>query len=227
MGSVLMNNRLIPVSELSSAARCPVRTFYDRSNPWVEPAEYTICKQISYHLGFPIEKEVVWDEICRVSPGIDPSYKYYCESWIDQCNNQEWSIASEHDLFVKSDRFGICGTIDRIYTEAPYFSIIRSVKPPVLGIYSGDRIRVLGYALCLSELLGKELRGASIDYIPGGISRYCEIQPRDMRRFYSIRKVIMNINAGGVPKKPLHAPCDVCSYHGRCDPGPTRLSDLF
>jgi CRISPR-associated exonuclease Cas4 len=226
-GSVLMNNPLIPVSELSSAVRCPVRAFYNRSIPWVEPAEYTICKQISYHLGFPIEKNAVWDEICRVAPGIDPAYRYYCESCIDQCSNREWGVASEHDLFVKSDRFGICGTIDRVFTDTPYFSIIRSVKPPVSGIYSGDRIRVLGYALCLSELLGKELHGASIDYIPGGISRYYEIQPRDMRKFYSIRKILMNINAGCVPKKPLHAPCDGCSYKVRCDPGPTRLSDLF
>jgi CRISPR-associated exonuclease Cas4 len=222
-----MNNRLIPVSELSSAARCPVRVFFDRSNPWVEPSEYTICKQISYHLGGRIERDEVWDEVRRISPGIDPLYKSYCESCIDECDNQEWRVPTEHDLFVKSDRFGICGTIDRIYPDAPFFSIIRSVKPPISGIYSGDRIRVLGYALCLSEMLGKELRGASVDYIPSGISRYCEIQPRDMRRFYSIRKILMNMNAGGVPKKPIYAPCDGCPYQARCDPGPTRLSDLF
>lgn len=222
-----MNDQLIPVSELASAARCPVRVYFDRSVPWVEPSEYTICKQISYHLGDRIELDTIWEEICTISPGIDPSYKSYCEACIDQCNSQEWRVPSEQDLFVKSDRFGICGTIDRIYPEEPYFSITRSVKPPVSGIHTGDRIRVLGYALCLSELLGKELHGASIDYIPGGISRYCEIQPRDMRRFYSMRQVLMNMNAGGVPKKPLYAPCGACSYQRRCDPGPTRLSDLF
>lgn len=222
-----MNNQLIPISELSSATRCPVRVFYDRSTKWTEPAEYTICKQISYHLGFPIDRAVIWDEICRVTPGIDPSYKSYYESCIDQCGRLEWRAASEHDLFVKSDRFGICGTIDSIYTEAPYFSIIRSIKPPVSGIYYGDRIRVLGYALCLSEMLGEELRGASIDYIPGGVRRFCEIQPRDMRRFYSIRQVLINMNAGSIPKKPLMAPCETCSYKDRCAPGPTRLSDLF
>ena len=227
MDAVLMNSRLIPVSEFSSAARCPVRAFFDRSNTWIEPAEYTICKQISYHLGQPFEKNVIWDEICRISPGIDPAYRYYSDTCIDQCDSYQWRVASEYDLFVKSDRFGICGTIDRIYPEAPYFSITRSVKPPVVGVYSADRIRVLGYAICLSELLGKELRGASIDYIPGGISRYYEIQPRDMRRFYSIRKILINMDAGGVPKKPLRAPCGACSYQGRCDPGPTRLSDFF
>ncbi len=222
-----MNSRLIPVSELSSAVRCPVRVFFDRSNPWVEPSEYTICKQISYHLGGRIERDEVWEEICRISPGIDPTYKSYYESCVDQCGSQEWREASEHDLFVKSDHFGICGTIDRIYTDEPYFSITRSVRPPVFGISSGDRIRVLGYALCLSELLGKDVHGAAIDYIPGGISRYYEIQPRDMRRFYSIRKILMNMNDGGVPKKPLRAPCEACPYQGRCDPGPTRLSDYF
>jgi CRISPR-associated exonuclease Cas4 len=222
-----MTNGLIPVSELSSALRCPVRVFFDRSNPWSEPSEYTICKQISYYLGGGIQKDDVWDEICRITPGIDPSYKNYCETCINQCKSHNWREASEHDLFVKSEHFGICGTIDNIYTDTPYFSIIRSVKPPVSGIYPGDRIRVLGYALCLSELLGQEVRGASVDYIPSGVSRYCEIQPRDMRMFYSIRKVLMNLNAGAVPKKPLRAPCKACQYHERCDPGPTRLSDLL
>jgi len=222
-----MVDPLIPVSAFSSAARCPVHVFFDRSKPWVEPPEYTICKQISYHLGSAIEKNVIWDEICRVAPGIDPSYQSYCDSCIDQCSHAEWRSASEHDLFVKSDRFGICGTIDKIYPEFPYFSVTRSVKPPVAGIYSSDRIRVLAYTICLSELLGENLPGAIIDYIPGGISRYYEIQPRDMRRFYSIRKVLMNINSGGVPKKPLFAPCKGCSYQERCDQGPTRLSDLF
>ena len=222
-----MSNRLIPVSELSSALRCPVRVFFDRSNTWVEPSEYTICKQISYYLGEAIEKEDIWGEICRISPGLDPSYKYYYQACIDQCSSREWRVASEHDLFVMSDRFGICGTVDNIYQDAPYFSIIRSVKPPVSGIYPGDRIRVLGYALCLSELLGKELHGASVDYIPGGVSRYCEIQPRDMRKFFSIRKVLLNLDSGAVPKKPIRAPCEACPYRERCDPGPTRLSDLL
>jgi CRISPR-associated exonuclease Cas4 len=222
-----MNSPLIRISELSSAERCPVRVFFDRSNPWVEPPEYTICKQISYQLGGMIDNDEIWDEICRISPDIEPSYRDYCNSCIDQCGCQEWRVANGHDLFVKSDRFGICGTIDRIYTEAPYFSIIRCVKPPVSGIYPGDRIRVVGYALCLSEMLGKELHGASVEYIPGGISRYCEIQPRDMRRFYAMKKILVNMNAGGVPTKPLTARCEACTYLRRCDPGPTRLSDLF
>jgi CRISPR-associated exonuclease Cas4 len=222
-----MIKRLIPVSELSSAIRCPVRAFFDRSNPWMEPPEYTICKQISYHLGGEVDREEIWEEICRISPGINPSFKCYYESCIDLCTNQTWRAPSEHDLFVRSDHFGICGTIDRIYPESPYFSIIRSVKPPLSGIYPGDRIRVLGYALCLSELLGKNVEGASIDYIAGGISRYCEIQPRDMRKFYSIRKVLLNMDAGAVPRKPVHAPCRICPYEDRCDTGPTRLSDLL
>ncbi len=222
-----MNNQLIPVSELSSAALCPVRAFFNRSNPFTEPAEYTICKQISSHLGSPVDKAVVWDEICTIAPGTDPSYQSYCESCIDACASREWRVASGNDFFVKSDRFGICGTIDRVYTESPYFSVTRSVKPPTSGVYPSDRIRVLGYALCLSEMSGKEVNGASVDYIPGGISRYCEIQPRDMRRFYSARQVLMNMNAGGVPKKPLIAPCEFCPYRERCDPGPTRLSDLL
>ena len=222
-----MNVPFIPIHELSSAERCPVRVFFNRSNHWVEPPEYTICKQISYDLGGIIDRDEIWEEICRISPDIEPAYREYCNSCIEQCGKQEWRIASEYDLFVKSDRFGICGTIDRVYSEAPFFSIIRSAKPPVSGIYPGDRIRVVGYALCLSEMLGKKLHGASVDYIPGGISRYCEIQPRDMRRFYAIKKVLVNMNAGGVPKKPLTARCEACTYQGRCDPGPTRLSDLF
>jgi len=174
-----------------------------------------------------IDDNEIWDEICRISPEIDPAFRDYCNSCIEQCASREWRVATEHDLFVKSDRYGICGTIDRIYSEAPYFSIIRSVKPPVSGIYPRDRIRVVGYALCLSEILGEDLNRAIVEYIPGGISRTCEIQPRDMRRFLAVKKIMVNINAGKVPQKPLTARCDTCRYLGRCDPGPTRLSDRF
>ena len=220
-----MTPSLIPVSEIATAAFCPVCVYYQREFPWKESPEYAIVKQVSYHLGKECAADEIWEQVAAIHPGIPLSYQHFLSGCLEHCSRQSWRRASEHDLFVKSERFGICGTIDRVFQEPPYFSIVRSGKAPVSGFTAGDRLRVLGYSLCLSELLGREVPGGLVEYIPQGISRYYEIQPRDMRKFFSIRTAIRKIDAGSIPKKSLNAPCGTCGHKERCDPGPRRLSE--
>jgi len=213
------------VSLLAAASRCPVRAYLMHSSGWEEPMEYTICKQISYHLGGPLCFDTIWDEITSISPAIGGHNASFLELCIKQCVEKEWRTASDHDVRVESEKYGIYGVIDRVFEEPPYFSIVRPVTPPVAGIYLQDRIKVSAYALCLSEMSGKEIRGGTVEYIPGGESRFCGIQPGDMRKLYSGLRAARNIEAGTIPKKPVHAPCTSCSYYSRCDPGPRRLSE--
>ncbi len=213
------------MSLIAAASRCPVRAYFIRSSGWEEPPGYTICKQISYHLGGPLCFDTIWDEVLSISPAIGDHYADVLDSYIKQCSEKEWRTASDYDVRVRSEKYGISGVIDRIFEEPPYFSIVRPVTPPAAGIYSQDRIRVTAYALCLSEMLAKEIRGGTVEYIPGGESRFCGIQPGDMRKFYSGLRSVRNIEAGSIPKKPVHAPCASCPYQHRCDTGPKRLSE--
>jgi CRISPR-associated exonuclease Cas4 len=222
-----MNLRSAPVSLLAGAARCPVRAFFSLSCQWEETPDYTICKQLSYHLGTPLSFETIWSEICGVSPYIAEENSPFLRNCISRCDEHTWRAASGNDMKVRSEKYGVHGTIDRIFSSAPFFSVIRPVSPPVAGIFSQDRIRVTAYSLCLSEMLGKNITGGTVEYIPGGESRYCEIQPGDMRKFYSARRIIQNLEAGIIPVKPLNAPCKSCLFQERCDPGPKRLSDLL
>jgi len=222
-----MTLQSVSVSLIANASRCPVRAFFSLVSPWVESPRYTICKQISYHLGSPLSYDTILDEIRGISPCIGMDNVPFLESCIGRCTERKWRTATEYDMSVKSGKYGLHGIIDRIFFEPPYFSIIRPVLPPVAGIYGQDRVRITAYSLCLSEMLGKEITGGSVEYIPGGESRFCEIQPGDIRKFYSARRMVQNLNAGTLPGKPLNAPCTRCIFHDRCDPGPKRLSDLL
>jgi CRISPR-associated exonuclease Cas4 len=217
----------IPVSRLVSASRCALMAFFSQNEPGIETPYYTICKQISYHLGDRLDRDLIRDEVCGILPGLKPEEEEFLESCISRCGVRQWRPAIEHDLFVTSRKYGICGNIDRVFSAPPFFSVVRSAPPPPAGIHGTDRLKIAAYAICLSESCGKTVPGGSIEYLRTGEDRYYEILPRDIRALYSARRSVQNLAAGRIPKKPVHASCSSCRYRERCDIGPTRLSDML
>jgi CRISPR-associated exonuclease Cas4 len=218
------------ISSIITAAICPLRIYYGSSESdrnGVESPRYTVCKQISIHLGSPLDRTLIWEEICTVHPDIDPMFQAFLDECISYCSINPWRSASGVDIAVSSERYGIFGSVDRLFDEPPYFSVVRSSKAPTAGVYHHDRLRVACYALCLQEMLGIPVPGGSVDYIPSGVQRHCEIQPRDKRAFLSGRSVLESVMEGCIPKKPVNAPCRKCPYESRCTPGGRRLSDLL
>lgn len=218
------------ISSIITAAICPLRVYFgsgetDRNG--IESPRYTVCKQISMHLGSPLDRTRIWEEICTVYPDIDPMFQAFLDECVSYCNINSWRSASGIDIAVSSERYGIFGSVDRLFDEPPYFSVVRSSKAPTAGVYHHDRLRVACYALCLQELLDIPVPGGSVEYIPSGEQRYCEIQPRDKRAFLSGRRVLQSLMEGRIPKKPVNAPCRRCSFEDRCTPGGRRLSDLL
>ncbi|HTY14253.1 MAG TPA: Dna2/Cas4 domain-containing protein [Methanoregulaceae archaeon] len=192
-----------------------------------ETPGYTVCKQVSYHLGEPLSYTTIWDEIIAIAPAIGEPEAALLETCVSVCNEKVWRIATDHDVSVRSEKYGLFGVVDRMFEEPPYFSIVRPVPSPKAGIYLQDRIRITAYSLCLSEMLGEAIGGGNVEYIPDGESRFCGIQPGDMRKLYSGLRIARNIGAGSIPKRPVHAPCSSCSYCSRCDSGPKSLSERF
>jgi CRISPR-associated exonuclease Cas4 len=206
---------------------CPVRYYYERDDPVTESDRYAVCKQLSYHLGDPLDAELIWAETLVVRPAIDPEMRSFLDLCITACNKHPWQPAVETDVRVSSDKQGIAGMIDRIASDGS-FSFIRAAGAMPFGTYAADRLRVAAIALCLEEMTGKEVTGGHVEYIPDGISRFHAVQPRDRRQLIATLHKIRSIRDGELPQHPLNAPCTRCKYKEKCESsGGHRLSELL
>lgn len=221
----------VSISSIVTGSICPLRLYYEQTSP--RPAEtreyphYTICKQISYHLGTSLDLSRIWDECRAVDPDLNSHYMEFLETCVKNCTRQNWRIASETDVFVSSERYGIYGSIDRLFDNQPYFSLTRASHAPSAGVYRQDRLRILCYALCLEEFINKPVKGGIIEYIPDGIGRHYTIQPRDKREFIQAHKKSIEVISGKIPPKPFHPPCTRCRFEVQCLKGVRRLSDIM
>jgi CRISPR-associated exonuclease Cas4 len=223
--------RSISISSIVTGSICPLRLYYgqknDKSIESPEYPRYTICKQISYHLGAPLDRDQIWDECCSIYPGINPALQAFLDECISFCELKSWRVSKDTDVMVSSKHFGMFGSIDRLFDTPPYFSLVRASKAPEAGIYRFDRLRILCYALCLEEHLGIPVTSGLVEYIPEGIQRSYTVQPRDRRALFPARKRALEIMSGMIPKKPLNPPCTRCTFSDRCQPGVRCLSDLM
>ncbi len=64
---------------------CPVRFYYEKNEPVIESDRYAICKQLSYHLGQPLEADAIWDEVLIVRPKTDPALREFMDICIASC----------------------------------------------------------------------------------------------------------------------------------------------
>lgn len=192
-----------------------------------ESDRYAICKQISYHLGYPLDAGTIWSEVLTVSPSTDPALREFLDTCISSCNKTEWKPASQTDVRVVSDKHCMAGIIDRL-TEDGSFSVVRAAGAMPFGTYAADRLRIAAISFCLEEMTGKAVSGGSVEYIPDGVSRFHAVQPRDRRQVIAILHKIRLIHEGEMPDRPLNAPCPRCKYREKCESsGGHRLSELL
>ena len=217
----------IAVSDLVHCHTCPVRYYYEKGKERAESERYAVCKQLSYHLGNTLDPAAIWDEVLLVRPSIGPAQREFLEHCVNACRKREWRAAASYDLRVISEKQGIVGMADRAFSGNG-FSIIRATGALPYGISSADRLRIAAISLCIEEITGGSCPGGSVEYIPDGISRSHEVQPRDRRMLMTVLRTIRRIHDGDVPERPLNAPCGKCSYRERCETcGGRRLSELL
>ncbi|TFG88654.1 MAG: recombinase RecB, partial [Candidatus Atribacteria bacterium] len=192
----------VTISELVRVHACPVRFYYERNTPFAESDRYAICKQLSYHLGTPLDPETVWNEVISVRPGIDPGMRSFLDTCIASCNKNTWKPADQYDVRVTSDKHGITGMVDRITPDGT-FCVIRAAGAMPFGTYAADRLRIACIALCLEEMTGNEVTGGQVEYIPDGVFRFHTVQPRDRRQVIATLHRIRQIRKGEIPHQPL------------------------
>lgn len=217
----------ISVSALVVSSRCPVRYYLDGNRELPVSYRYAVCKQLSYHLGYELDPESIWEEICAVHPEIPPEFKDFLAVCIKNSGNTVWKRYRDADVPVFSNRYGIYGRVDKVFTGPPHFSVIRSTTHPTAGIFPSDRLRSACYALCLEEILGIPVEEGIVEYIPGGVTRTFTMQPQDRRSVLSALRSVSRLRDGSVPEKPVNARCEDCPARARCSGGLKTLSDIM
>jgi len=217
----------VSVSGAVACHVCPVRYFLEQEMARGESIRYTLAKQIAAHFGGDLDADTIWGEVQAVLPEAAEEHRTLLEEWLARCRGADWRSAAETEVAVTSSRLGIHGVVDRLFSEEPYFAVVRSSEAPAAGIYGTDRIRVACYAACVEELLGVLVRAGVVEYVPSGTARLCVPQPRDRRAALRAIRMATEINAGAMPHKPFRAPCETCPLQEHCSFGGRRLSDLL
>ena len=216
----------IPVSGVIACHICPRRYYFERSEEREESPRYTVCKQVSAHLGELLEREEIWQEVLCVLPDAEEDTRELFDECINACRETAWQRPVQTDLTVESDTLGIRGRVDKVFEDGT-FAITRSSTAPRAGAYGTDRLRIACYVACLKETLGQAVAGGYVEYVASGICRFVEPEPRDRREMIRAIRAAKRVVAGELPPRPLRAPCDGCPHVERCTAGPRRLSDLF
>jgi len=219
----------ISISAVVTTSTCPYRFYLDKGRERLESWRYTAAKQISYRLGDTLDAAEIWDEICFIQKDIDNSAFPILTESVRLCkSNPTWRTYRDADVAVRSDRYHLHGIVDKLFFDSPLFAVTRPTAAPSRGIYTADRLRVAGYAICLEEMLGTAVSEGIVEYIHSGIGRVCTIEPLDKRKFLRALQEARRITNGELPRRPLHPPCESCRHAERCNPaGGQRLSDLF
>jgi len=216
----------IPVSGVIACHICPRRYYFERSEEREESPRYTVCKQVSAHLGELLEREQIWQEVLCVLPDREEDTRELFDECINACRETAWQRPVQTDLTVESDTLGIRGRVDKVFEDGT-FAITRSSTAPRAGAYGTDRLRIACYVACLKETLGQAVAGGYVEYVASGICRFVEPEPRDRREMIRAIRAAKRVVAGEIPPRPLRAPCDGCPHVERCTAGPRRLSDLI
>lgn len=216
----------IPVSGVIACHICPRRYYFERSEEREESPRYTVCKQVSAHLGELLEREEIWQEVLCVLPDAEEDTRELFDECINACRETAWQRPVQTDLAVESDTLGIRGRVDKVFEDGT-FAITRSSTAPRAGAYGTDRLRIACYVACLKETLGQAVAGGYVEYVASGICRFVEPEPRDRREMIRAIRAAKRVVAGELPPRPLRAPCDGCPHVERCTAGPRKISDLF
>lgn len=218
----------VSISGVVSCHSCPLRYYLERSlSDSEESPEYTMAKQISYHLGSELIEDEIWEEIKVINPEIGDDFLPILKEWLDACRKTRWPAHHETDLPIKSYKLGISGRMDMFFESDPKPGIVRAAPAPDTGFYGSDRIRSAMVAICAGETLGEKIDEVQLLYIPSGTARTFRPGPAERRAALRALSYAKKIDRGYVPKKPKDPPCEYCRLRDSCSPEPQNLSEVF
>ena len=170
----------IPVSGVVACHICPRRYYFERSNEHPESPRYTVCKQVSTHLGELLDPERIWHEVLCILPDAPPETRELFDECISACRETAWQRPVQSDRpAVESDLLGIRGRVDKVFEDGTFAITRSSTAPePVSTAPTGSESPATLPA-CARPL--EAVTGGYVEYVASGICRFVEPQPRDRR----------------------------------------------
>jgi CRISPR-associated exonuclease Cas4 len=128
-----------------------------------------------------------------------------------------------------SDKLRMSGNIDKVVFKGgiPGPVIISASKPPVVGVYASDRIRLAAYSLLLSEKYDVPCHEGAIEYVPGWCLRWAEIRYEDKRKALYARNRVLEMGRGNMPDALRGKWCARCGHYDACNVKASLLGKLF
>lgn len=217
----------ISISSLLQAFACSRQYYFNKNAKWKSSDTYTICKQVSCACNIHSEEEI-WDAICLIHPEISPDSRDFLSSCITAMKHAPVRPWTDTDITVKSKKVGLYGLLDKYDANTGECTLTRCCTAPKTGCWPEDAIRTAALLLCVKETCSLIKAGMYIEYIPSGVIRYYEPNPKDRRRIVQTIHQIHEIDKGAFPPKPLHPPCSRCRFVEKCSGHePRKLSALF
>ncbi|HJJ43267.1 MAG TPA: Dna2/Cas4 domain-containing protein [Methanocorpusculum sp.] len=206
---------MISVTDVVKAGTCPMQLYLAKSSksPYEEPISYTVAKQLSYYLGDILSVEDIWEEGLKNMVPEDQPALSYLENMVTACSKVTWRQAERYDVSVFSEKYGIYGKVDRFFDDS--FSLVKSGSAPTRGVYLSDRLRVVCYAICLEEMLGRPYYGR-VEYLVSGTIRSVVVEPKDKRALFLALRAAEKVHKGGIPKVVRGPYCSWCRFQETC-----------
>lgn len=212
----------ISISDIALCSVCPMKMYLSKSDKeYIEPLEYSVAKQISYHLGDVLDVEKIWDELEMTVPNCGSDAREILEKFIESCGKVTWRRADSYDVFVRSEKYNIYGRVDRLFDDS--FSIIKYGSAPTHGIYLSNRIQSACCGICLEEMYGSEFYGR-IEYLGSGTIRSAILSPSDRRAFLTALKSAEKISEGEIPRVIRGTHCLNCRFKEVCSASEKPIS---
>jgi CRISPR-associated exonuclease Cas4 len=136
-------------------------------------------------------------------------------------------MPSEVELDLRSERLGLSGRLDRLVTNGPAPSIIRTGAAPHDGVWKKDRLQLAGYSMLAEEKYGVRIKQGLVEYPRLGTVRLVQIHSVDRSRVLRLRDRIAQIKDGRLPDQPKEAACNSCEVRDRCETRVSLASKFF
>ncbi|HLP87437.1 MAG TPA: CRISPR-associated protein Cas4 [Nostocaceae cyanobacterium] len=126
-----------------------------------------------------------------------------------------WQVRA---IWLRSDKYKLIGKSDLIELENGEWCPVE-YKRGRKGEWDNDELQVCAQALCLEEMMGKNITTGYIYYAQSHQRQLVEINQKLRESAIAIIEAVQNLLFTGVMPKPLKTKrCEGCSLYSRCLP---------
>ncbi|WP_158058563.1 CRISPR-associated protein Cas4 [Halorussus halophilus] len=205
----------VPFSELSTAAYCPRKLYYQRRDEFEMPEEVEARRKLAFRYGDLLDASA--SELSglplHVSPeefrrNLDRSRDRFSAVWPAIRNPNE-----RERLTTGRECRGIVHKVLDLGVPTP--SMVFTGDPPENGVWEGQSVRAVAAAKALSWEHEQSVERAFVEYPAHGIVREIDLHTRRKAAFRQALEAAQSID-GPPPRLSGDSKCEPCDYREEC-----------